>query len=319
MNLPHRIDVHHHILPPDYVARVGADRIGAPSASGKMPVWEPARSIETMDRNGIATALTSISSPGLAVDDPRAVPGLARRCNEYAAQLRHDYLGRFGMFATVPLPDVDAAIAEVDHAYDVLGTDGVCLLTNYQGGYLGDPSFRPLMAALDARKAVVFVHPTSPTACPACADGLSLSTLEFPFDTTRTIASLLLEGTLAHYHNIRFIFSHGGGAMPFLAGRLAMLSRNRPNIAELAPAGVIGELARLYFDTALSANRLMFQSLLELVPVDHVLLGTDFPFGRANVVDETVAGIQKLGLDANAVHRIECTNALRLLPELHPK
>ena len=265
-----------------------------------------------MDANGIATAFTSISSPGLALDDARARADLARRCNEYAAALAADHPGRFGVFATVPLPDVDAAIAEIDHAFDVLDVDGVCLLTNYQGGYLGDPEFRPVMAELDRRAALVFVHPMAPTACPVCASGLSLSTLEFPFDTTRAIASLLLEGTLATYRRIRFIFSHGGGALPFLAGRLEALTRNRPNLAEVAPDGVIAELRRLSFDTALAANRLVFGSLLELVPVEQILFGTDFPFGSPDVVARTLAGLGTLGLSASALEQIESGNARRL-------
>lgn len=307
----HRIDVHHHILPPDYVKLVGDARIGPLIVSGKTPQWTPAESIAAMDRNGIEKAVTSISAPGLWFGDPAATRSLTRHCNEYAAALRRDHPGRFGMFAALPLPDVEASLAEIDYALGALGAEGIGLLTNYDGRYPGDPAFAPVFDELDRRHAVVYFHPTT-APCSTCLGEIPAATLEFPFDTTRAVASLLFGGTLARCRNVRFIFSHAGGTVPFLAERIARLER-RPEFKRAAPDGVIAELKRLYFDTALSANRYAMAALLELVDPAQVLFGSDYPFAPEATMAASVQGLAALGLDARTLRGIERDNALRLL------
>ena len=311
----HRIDVHHHILPPEYVTAVGPTKIGAPSSSGRMPEWSAARSLDAMDQNGIATAITSISSPGLALDDLGQRAHLACRCNDFAASLNADHPGRFGMFAALPLPDIDATLREIERAHTDLSAHGFCMMTNYAGMYPGDPKFTPIWEELNRRGAVVFFHPTSPT-CAACIADVSASTLEFPFDTTRAITSLLFAGALSRYTQVRFIFAHAGGTMPFLTGRLAGLAQNNPKLAERMPNGVVAELRRLHFDTALSTNAFAFRSLLELVPADQVLFGTDFPFANPARVAATVKGLGALDLPAGDLRKIEHDNALRIIERL---
>ena len=314
MATPHRIDVHHHILPPRYVAEVGDHRIGPLIVSGKTPQWTPAQSVEVMDRHGIATAVTSMSAPGLWFGDSQATRDLTRHCNDFAAQMQSDHPGRFGLFAALPLPDVDASLAEIEYAIDVLKADGFGLVTNYGGTYPGDAAFRPVFEELNRRKAVVFFHPND-VPCSTCLGEIPAATLEFPFDTTRAVTSLLYSGTLARCPDIRFIFSHAGGTIPFLAERIARLAA-RPEFKAAVPNGVLPEFQRLYYDTALSANALAFSALLKMVSADHVLFGTDYPFAPEPTATATVKGLGELGLSEKNLRGIERDNALRLMPRL---
>jgi predicted TIM-barrel fold metal-dependent hydrolase len=311
---PHRVDVHHHILPPEYVAAVGDARIGPLILSGRTPSWSPQLSIEAMDRNGIATAVTSISAPGLWFGDLHATRSLARHCNEYAATIRRDHPGRFGMFASLPLPDVDASLAEIEHSLEILHADGIGLLTSYGDRYPGDPVFAPVFDELDRRKTVVYFHPTA-APCSKCLPEIPAATLEFPFDTTRAVASLLYGGTFARCRNIRFIFSHAGGAVPFLAERIARLAA-KPEYKAAVPDGAVAELRRLYYDTALSANPFAFRSLLQLVAPANVLFGSDYPFAPEPTMVATVRGLAELGLSAADLRAIERGNAMTLFPGL---
>lgn len=308
----HRIDVHHHILPPNYVRIVGDDRIGPLLVAGKTPVWTPQHSIEAMDRNGIEKSITSISAPGLWFGDVEATRRLTRECNDYAAKMRLDHPGRFGVFASLPLPDIEGAFREISYALDELEADGIGLLTNYDGKYPGDPCFAPVFDELNRRKAVVYFHPTEAHCCAAAGVGVPAATLEFPFDTTRAITSMLFAGTFARCRDIRFIFSHAGGTVPFLAERIARL-QVRPEFKASVPDGVMFELKRLFFDTALSANELAFSALLKLVAPEQVLFGSDYPFAPETTMTATVKGLSELGLPADVLQAIERTNALRLL------
>jgi predicted TIM-barrel fold metal-dependent hydrolase len=311
----HRIDVHHHILPPAYVDAVGEAAIGALLVSGRAPRWTPQTSVEVMDRNGIATAVTSMSAPAFWRGEVEAARRLARQCNEFAAEMTRAHPGRFGVFATLPLPDVDGSLAEIAYALDELRANGFGLLTNYEGRYPGDPAFAPVFDELHRRGAVVFFHPAGSAEC-NCVCGIPAATLDFPFDTTRAIASLLFSGTFARCRDIRFVFSHAGGAVPFLAERLARLEC-RPEYRAQVPEGVLAELRRLYFDTALSANRFAFSALLQLVEIDRVLFGSDYPFAPEDTTTASIAGLGKLGLSTADLMAIERDNALRLLPDLH--
>lgn len=308
------VDVHHHILPPDYVEVVGDDRIGPLILAGRTPEWTPEMSIEAMDRNGIRTAVTSISAPGLWFGDSAETVSLCRACNDYAAELVRAHPGRFGMFASLPLPDVDASLAEIARVFDGLGADGIGLLTSYGDRYPGDPGFAPVFDELERRRAVVYFHPTN-APCSQCQPEIPAATLDFPFDTTRAVVSLLFGGTFTRCRSIRFIFSHAGGTVPFLAERIGRLA-NLPRFREQVPDGVLAELARLYFDTALSANRLAFASLLELVAADHVLFGSDYPFAPEATMTGSVKALREMELDAGVLRGIERGNALALMPGL---
>jgi len=307
LSMSHRIDVHHHHAPPELSAAI--ERL----QTGQQPLidWTPTRSIEDMDRGGTATAITSVGHPGVWFGDDRAARRLARSCNEYSARLAADYRGRFGMFATVPLPDVEGSLREIEFAFDVLRADGVGLITSYVDRWLGDPKFAPVMDELNRRKAVVYIHPTIPPACRNLIPDVADHLIEFATDTTRVIANLLLTGTASRCPDISFIFSHAGGTMPFLVERVTWWVDMRKDLAARMPKGPLYELRRFFYDTAFSANPHAFSSLLKLVPTTQILFGTDFPFRSG---EEHVRGLGTCELSEIDVRAIERDNALRLIP-----
>ena len=249
----HRIDVHHHFLPPEHMA---AEALRVEMAHAlprqKLLSWTPQRAIDIMDANGIATAIASISTPGVWFGDGAEAPRLARAWNEYATEQVVRYPRRFGLFAVLPLPNRDASLREIEYSLGALKADGVGLLTNYDGKYPGDPAFADVFAELDRRGAVVYFHPTVP-AYGRPIPGVMPQVVEFAFETTRAIVSLLVTGTFARRRNIKWIFSHAGGTVPMLAGRLEH-TLERPPHGEHIPDGVRAELQKLYFDRAGPAN-----------------------------------------------------------------
>jgi len=319
MTRPFRIDVHHHILPADYVAALA--RVGITGGGGiPFPRWSVEDALGLMDRHGIAAAVTSISAPGVHFGDAAAARDLARRCNEISARLVSDHPERFGAFATLPLPDVDGALRELEHALDTLRLDGVVLLASqHDGRVLGDPAFDQLFAELDRRRAVVFVHPTIPKSSETIPIDVPGFAAEFTFDTSRAILNLVWSGTAERCPNVRLIFSHAGGTAPFLAWRWSLLDF-LPGTRERAPRGVMHYLKSFFYDTALSANPHALRSLCELVPATQILFGTDFPFAPEPVTHLTVEGLARHdGFDEAARGRVERDNALGLLPALRSR
>jgi len=309
-----RIDTHHHILPPRYMAEAREQvRAVTHAFFPRLLQWTPARALDVMDQAGIATAITSISTPGVWFGDDAAACALARDCNEYAAQLVRDHKGRFGGFAILPLPDVDGSLREIEYAFDVLGLDGIALMTNCADRWPGDPAFAPVFDELHRRKTVVYFHPTAASAFTGLLPRVPAATIEFPFDTTRAITSLLFGGTLARCPDVRFIFSHGGGALPMLAGRLAGAASVRPDLAEQVPNGVMHELRRLYYDLASVTNAVAFNAVREMVGDSQLLFGSDYPFWSPDIA---IQGLQERSLDSAALRAIERDNALTLLPRL---
>jgi predicted TIM-barrel fold metal-dependent hydrolase len=315
---PYRIDVHHHIIPPEYVKALAA--VGVIDALGvRFPEWSVEKVIEMMDRNGIQTAVTSISSPAANAGDTKFARDLARTCNEFAAKLISDHPQRFGAFATLPgLLDVEGVLSEIEYALNTLKLDGIELLTNYKGKYLGDSSFEEIYQDLNRRKAVVHVHPGDQPGKNLfpCTNSL----LEAPFETTRTITNLIYNGTLERYPNISFIFSHGGGTIPYLATRVGEGAHFWQGAAKNAPKGFYYYLKRLYYDTAVAGSSYALPSLHALVDNAHILFGTDYPFPPATLIAATVDGIASFdGFDAEGRRAIEEKNALALFPRLHAK
>jgi predicted TIM-barrel fold metal-dependent hydrolase len=312
---PHRIDVHHHIVPRDYVralAKIGVETPGR----FPFPDWSPEAALELMDENGIATAMTSISAPGVYFGDDAFARDLARRCNEISAGLAGDHPKRFGAFAVLPLPDVDAALTELEYALDSLGLDGVALLTSIGNKYLGDPAFEPLFEEIDRRNAVVYTHPNIPPAFEVPELVLPAPLIEFVFDTTRAATNLVLSGTVLRHPNLRLILSHAGGAIPYLAGRIALVDEN-PLVSGNIPEGAVAALRRFYYDTALSATRYALPSLRELADPSHILFGSDYPFAPEGIMGRTIRGIEDHGgFDEIARRAVERDNAVELFPRL---
>lgn len=304
---PFRIDVHHHLAPPGFVREIVARK------TGQRPLmeWTPAKSIEAMDRAGIATAITSVSEPGVWYVDNAAARVLARECNEYGARMAGDYPGRFGLFASLPIPDVEGSLREIEYSLDVLKADGICMMTSYGGQYLGDPAFAPVMDELNRRKAVVYTHPVRANCCRNLVPGVGENVIELATDTARTITSLLVSGTPARCPQVRFIFSHAGGTLPSLTGRILQLYQARKEFAQRLPDGPLAELKKFYYDTANASNQWALAPLLKLVSVSQIVLGTDYPLRspEANVRD-----LSALGFSAGDLQAIFRENALALLP-----
>lgn len=311
---PRRIvDTHHHLLPPGYLelAREYVARVAPGMAGAYAQPWSPQRSLEEMDRHGIATAVLSVSSPGIDFAEAPTAVRLARLCNDYAAAMRRDHPRRFGSFAVLPLPHVDASLAELERALGPLGADGVGLLTSYSGRWPGHASFAPVFEELDRRGAVVYFHPTLPACCINTIPELQPALLEFPFDSTRAIASLLYSGAFTRWPRIRWIFSHGGGALPAVHSRLVAESLAHPGDPRF-PQGALAELRKLHYDLASVTNAPTFAALSALIPSTQLLYGTDFPLGPPIAV--TQREFDALTMEPGTRALIERDNAVRLLP-----
>ncbi|HEU0072705.1 MAG TPA: amidohydrolase family protein [Dehalococcoidia bacterium] len=308
-----RIDVHAHHMPAAYRAAIvdqGIDTDGNPN----IPEWSVDAALGFMERNDIATSLLSISSPGVHWGDDAAARDMARLCNETAAQAKRDHPRRFGSFASLPLPDVDGALREIEYAFETLDADGIGLMTNFRGKYLGDPDFAPVFDELNRRNAIVFIHPTSPPCHEAISMGYPRPMIEFPFDTTRTVTNLVYSGTLDRCPNIRFILPHAGGTLPFLVARIGPGRSGRP---EPVKEPFDAYLRRLYYDTAGAPSAHSFASLLQLVDVRQVLYGSDWAWAP-----EPTAAAQQGALAANPLlsdadrERIYRLNTVELFPRL---
>jgi len=304
-----RIDLHHHFAPPAWIAEVS----GRPLLNPANPRWLPEHSIEDMDRGDCAAAVISITNPGLYFGDRETTRRLARECNEYGANLVEEYPTRFGLFAAMPLPDVDATLEEIEYAYDTLHVDGIGLMTSYDENiWLGNTAFRPVMEELNRRNAVVHVHPTAANCCRNLSYGARPGSMEYGTDTTRAIVGVCFSGDATMFPNIRFIWSHAGGTLPFLAGRIDRASRNAQ---DRLPNGFRQQAAQFYYDTAGATNRGALVSLLELVSSDHVVFGTDFPPG--GTIQGTADALRSLNLfDDSDLRAIDRDNAVRLIPRL---
>jgi 6-methylsalicylate decarboxylase len=306
---PFRIDVHHHFSSPGFIAEITGRR------TGQVPLMRltAQKSIEDMDKGGVATAILSVSEPSVFFGNYDAARSLARETNDFGARLVTEYPGRFGLFGTVPLPDVDGTLHEIEYILDTLKADGICMMTDYEGKFLGDPAFTPVMEELNRRKAVVYTHPFRNACCRNLVPDVFEPTIELGTDTTRTIASLIFSGTAARFPDIRFIFSHGGGTAPYLVQRFTFLANARKDLRARFPEGPVHYLQKFYYDTANASTIYPLASLMKLVPSSQVVFGTDFPFLTAS---GTAAELRATGLfGADDLQAIDRGNAARLLPK----
>jgi predicted TIM-barrel fold metal-dependent hydrolase len=307
---PGRIDLHHHFLPQRYMAEE-QKRTSVMHGNTNMLGWTAEHSLAEMDKAGIDFAFASSSTPGVWYGDVALGRRLAREWSESAAEVIRQYPTRFGLFAPIPLPDTEGSLAEIDYALGSLKADGIGLLANYEGKWLGDPSFTPVLEELNRRKAIVYVHPTFTPCCTQTVPGLNMQTLEFPFETTRTIVSLITSGTTTRLPGIRWIFAHNGGATPMLIGRIEELGHRA--IGKNFPAGMRAELRKFYYDTASAWNDGAMAALLSVVSPSHVMFGSDYPFLPAV---EAAKKMSKVNLP-RAIHaQIDRDNALKLFPRL---
>ena len=311
---PGRIDVHHHLFPPAYMAENSRRGI-THEAGAPIPDWTPQKSLDVMDANGIEAAILSLSAPGVYFGDKDGAVALARSCNEYAASLSARHGDRFGFFAVLPMPFTQEACREAVHALDELDADGVVLLGSTEGYFLGDPRYEELMAELDRREAIVFVHPNMHASSKALDLAAPGFVLEFLCDTTRAALNLILRGVTERHPRIRWILAHAGGFLPYVAWRVSLVDAV-PRFREGAPEGVLTYLRRFYFDTALSPSAMSMAALRELVEPDHILFGSDFPYAPAPLTALQVQTLENGTVWNEATRRgIDRTHALRLFPK----
>ena len=313
---PRIVDTHHHIFPPKFTAR-NLKRMtdDSPTFPGSFyQNWTPRYSLDQMDQQGVATAIGSMTSPGIWFGDNDEGRRNARDCNEYGAKLAQDFPGRFGMWGAIPLPDTDGSLREIEYLYDQLKLDGIGLLTSYDDGkLLGHPNFAPVLEELNRRKAVIFVHPTI-SCCAMPIRHLNRVQIDFPTDTTRTITDLIYSGSLLRFPNIRWIFSHGGGTILMLTPRLAGGNLTPEERAATIPNGFEHELQKLYYDIAsVALSPIPMAAVLKGIPREHLLFGSDIPFFT---IERIATAVNKFEVSAGDLRMIHRENALQLLPRL---
>lgn len=303
---PHRIDVHHHIVPPAQ-RKMNIERHGGRGG----PKWSPEMSLEDMDKGGVAYSITSILNPGPWYGKiEEASRTLARECNDYAAKLRSDHPNRFGVFAAIAPVDVEGSLKEIEYAYGSLKAEGIALWTSYDGKYLGNEIFVPVLEELNRRRAVVYVHPTTAACCGSVVPGVPPSAIEYATDTTRTVASLMFEksGSAFKFPNIRWIWSHSGGTIPFLTSRFVRHAWERKMKED-----VIAVMKTHYYEVAQGNTPGQLAALMKLVSISQVMFGSDYPFREAK---EAVDGVEAYKFSAADQLAIDNGNALKMFPNI---
>ncbi|MGI5336534.1 amidohydrolase family protein [Streptomyces sp. CA-181903] len=316
---PGLVDVHAHFVTDSYVRQAKAAGHAMPDGVPAWPSWSAREHLALMDRCGIDIAMLSISSPGVHFGDDAAARRLAREVNEAGAEAVRDHPGRFGLFASLPLPDADGALEEIAYAFDTLGADGVVLETNTHGTYLGNPRLEPVFAELDRRGAIVFLHPTSPVCWEQSALGRPRPMIEFVFDTARTVTDLLMAGSLERHRNLKIIVPHCGGALPVLADRINGFMKMFMPTGTQAPDAV-EQLRRLYYDLAGPALPRQLPALLSLADPRNLLYGSDHVWTPAAGVEEHVRSLDTAPAPApegeTGWRALTTANAHRILPRL---
>jgi 6-methylsalicylate decarboxylase len=309
------VDVHQHVSPDFYWDASNED--GNAVGGINPPRWSLDGAIAYLDEAGIDVAVPSISAPGVHFGDDAAARILARRCNEYLAEMKQDRPDRFGAFAAVPLPDVEGSLEQIEYALDVLKLDGVSVMTNAGGSYLGESRFDPIFAELQRRAAVVFVHPTLSPDPIAHTLGLPDTLLDFPVDTSRAVAKLHYSNTFARTPDVKYVFVHAGGTIPYLAQRFAIVDEMDviPNAQERGPFADV--LPRLHWDTASAFSDPVLHLLRSVTGLDNVMFGTDYPYPRDAM---SIAGLRQLEntpeLDDSERRDLLGRSAARLIPRL---
>jgi 6-methylsalicylate decarboxylase len=309
------IDVHHHYLSQAYIDAVGVERVASPGSAGKVDPWTAELSLEFMDAAGIDAALLSATAPGVGMATPEQTAKLARACNEEQAEMVRRHPRRIGFLAILPMPDIEASLREIEYALDTLGADGIVFMSNYAGEYIGNPKFWPVFEELNRRRSVVLIHPTLPHNYRGFA-GVSLSTMEFLFDTARAIMSMLYYGAPEKFPDVRMIWTHAGGAMPVIAGRTAVLSQRNKDF-RLSGDKLMAAMSRFYYDTTQSLSAPTFAALRAIAQPDRILFGSDCPMAREPQIRAALGELDRLELPPQEREGLERGNALALFPRFN--
>jgi len=316
MPSPRRIDVHFHHIPPFYREAVYA--AGRGPAIGRYPDWSPAVALELMDAQGIEVALTSLAQPGVGFGTRESAEALARRCNDFAAELMTRWPARFGAFATLPMWSMEGACKEIAYALDALRFDGVSLFASYGEKFLGDREFDPVLEMLNARGAAVFIHPGLHPSSKGLALPWPAFMMEYLFDTTRAVVNLVFSGAIERYPRIRFILPHAGGLIPYFAWRLSVSPMIDARLPALSREKVYAGLAHFWYDNALSPGKETFGALDQVARPERIVFGSDFPFANARVIAEAAKTYEAGLLSQERRFAIDRGNALALFPKYAP-
>jgi predicted TIM-barrel fold metal-dependent hydrolase len=308
------IDVHFHMIPEFY--RDAVYEAGTGPAIGRYPDWTPELALELLDKHGIALAMLSLGQPGVGFLPADKAAGFARRCNDYAAELIALYPARFGCFGLVPMHDIDAAVTEARYCLDTLRFEGISLFASYGGKFLGDEAFNPLLDYLNARGAVVHIHPGLHPSSKSLDLPWPGFMIEYPFDTTRVATNLVFSGALERLRNIQFILSHAGGSLPFLAWRLSCAPMIDKRLKQRTREDIFAAFKTFWYDNALASGPQSYGTLSQIAAPERILFGSDWPFCNDHVVSAEVADFTAPGfLSPDMLVRISRNNALKLFPQ----
>ncbi len=313
MPSPRRIDIHFHLIPQFY--QDAAYEAGAGPAIGRYPAWSPELALDLMDKSGIEVALMSLAQPGVQFGDPKKAGTLARRCNEYSAELNARWRRRFGALVTVPMWNIDEAIVEIDHSLDQLKHQGVCLFASYGEKFLGDPLFDPVLESLNGRDAVVFIHPAFHPSSRTLDLPWPGFMMEYVFDTTRAAVNLVFSGAIERFPRIRFVLPHAGGLMPYVAWRLSVSPMIDKRLTQISPAQVYERLRRFWYDNALAPTAETFECLKGVAQPNQIVFGSDWPFANSGVIAEAVRTYESVAMPQDQRDAIDRKNALSLFPQ----
>ncbi|MBN9735031.1 MULTISPECIES: amidohydrolase family protein [unclassified Pseudonocardia] len=292
MTSPSLTDVHAHFLTGHYVEAAVAAGHTTPDGMPAWPRWSADQHLSLMDATGIGRSLLSVSSPGVHFGDDAAARELARHVNDAAAEIVEARPDRFGHLVALPLPDVGAAVAEARRGLDELGADGVLLPSNAAGLYPGDRALDPLFDELDARGALVLVHPSAPPHADAVSRGRPLPMIEFLFDAARSAVDLVLADRIGRHPRIRWVLTHGGGVLPLLTARVNLFSLFDPQ----APRqDVATALAGCWFDCAGTPLPVQLPAIAATVGGARLVYGSDHCFTPAPAVEAQIASLAAPG------------------------
>ena len=308
------IDVHFHLIPQFY--REAVYEAGTGPAIGRYPDWTPELALALMDKHGIALAMLSLGQPGVGFLPPDKAAAFGRRCNDYAAELIAQHPKRFGCFGLLPMHDIDAAIAEARYCLETSRFEGISLFASYGEKFLGDAAFEPLLRYLESRHTVVHLHPSLHPSSKSLDLPWPGFMIEYPFDTTRAAVNLLFSGALERFPNIRFILSHAGGTLPFLAWRLSVAPMIDKRLKQKSREEIFAGLKTFWYDNALASGAAPMGALSRIAATERIVFGSDWPFCNDRVVTEEVADFTAPDfLDPRTVAMIARDNALKLFPQ----